>query len=271
MVKDQESENIGYSALRWDVPKFPYYTGGRAYRTPSSQGSTISMPRVSSSSQQLFHHNAGGTYAEQGTGTYRSSYAQSSGRPVHTFSQGGIYSYGGGGGSGGATGVTTNRKASNSVGSAGYSMPSMSISIPRAHSYAYNRYSSSSYSSSSAAPTRQMISGRRKAKPDDNGTEGEVVVDTEDPGKWWYWDDSEEDWFVVTEIGHPWIHDGETYYFNGTDWVVKENQADADSPIGDMPWMLLLLMAGGYVVLRRRDAIMQRKQIEAESIENRIL
>lgn len=259
IVKDKESENIGYSAERWDVPKFPYYTGGRAYRAPSSQSSTIAMPRVSSSSQQLFHHNAGGTYAAQGAGTYRSSYAQTGYRgsysqstgSVHTFSNGGIYSYGGGGGSGGAAGVTSSRKASYSGGSAGYAMPSMSISMPRARSYAYNNVQEAS----SETHARQGMPGRRLLPSKGEGDyDEEIQPDATTPNTWWRWSDEAEGWLAVVE-GDTWMHDGETYYFNGTTWEVRENQADADSPIGDIPWLLLLLMAGGYVIARKRELI----------------
>lgn len=246
MIEDKRDQ-AGFNEVKWDTPKVPYYRGGGAYRAPSSQGSTIPMPRVSSSSQQLFHHNAGGTYAGQGTGTYRSSYAQSTGRPVHTFSNGGIYSYGGGGGSGGASGVTANRKASNSGGSAGYSMPSISISMPRARSYAYNNVQEAS----SETSARQGMPGRRKVAPDRTGELGEVAPDTEEEGKWWYWDWDEEEWTDVIPIGATrYDNSGNQYTYTESGWVQVGNQAEPDSPIGDVPWMLLLLMAGGYAVVK---------------------
>lgn len=264
IVNDQKNDSNGFAAVSWDVPKIPYYRGGSAYRTSSSQGSTVTMPSISSSSQRLFHHSAG-TSAGQGAGTYRngnaqagygSSYTSVAGRSVHTFSNGAIHSYGGGGTGGGTTGVTLSRKASYSGGSAGYAMPSMSISMPRARSYAYNNVQEAS----SETHARQGMPGRRLLPSKGEGDyDEEIQPDATTPNTWWRWSDEAEGWLAVVE-GDTWMHDGETYYFNGTTWEVKENQADADSPIGDMPWILLLLMLGGYVVVKS----VRRKMYEQE-------
>ena len=252
IVNDQKNDNNGFAPVSWDVPKIPYYRGGSAYRAPSSQGSTVTMPSVSSSSQRLFHHSAVGTSAGQGAGTYRSGYAQAgygssyayaNGRPVHTFSNGAIHSYGGGGGSGGATGVSANRKASSSGGSAGYSMPSISISMPRARSYAYNNVQESS----ETTPARMAIQGRRNAHPVEDGDKyGDEGEDTEVEGLWWLWDG--EEW--ILPIGSTKVDNGKIYRWDGTGWIFVQDQSGPDTPVGDMPWMLLLLMAGGYVVVK---------------------
>ena len=263
IAKDQESENIGYAAVSWDVPKIPYYSGGRVYRTSSSQGSTLTMPRVTSSSQQLFHHHAGGTYAGQGMGTYRSSYAQASyrsntqstGQPVHTFSNGAIYSYGGSGSGGGMTGVTSHRKVSYNGGSVGYTTPSISISMPRTRSYAYN----SIQGTSSETSARPSMPGRRKVAPAVTGDEeeGDVGADTEVSGLYWMWNG--EKWESLE--GKTKVEGGILYRWDGSAWVFVQDQVDPDTPIGDVPWLLMLLVAGGYIVLRRGVAFRQIKTV----------
>ena len=251
MIEDRRVE-AEFGEVRWDTPKVSYYRGGSVRRAPSSQGSSVVMPRVSSSSQTLFHHNTGGSYSGQSATTYssgnvqtgyRSSYASSSAQPVRTFSNGAIHSYGGGGSGGGMTGVSSHRKASNNAGTVGYTTPSYSLSVPHARSYAYN----SVQGTSSETPARMSMPGRRKTAPDRDGEEGEVVQVGDE---WWYWD---EGW-VGLKIGDTRTIGDDVFRWDGSNWVTNENFEEQFTPIGDIPWLLLLLLIGGYAVLRVRQS-----------------
>lgn len=263
MIEDKRDET-GFNEVRWDMPRIPYYRGGSTYRAPSSSGSMVTMPRVSSSSYRLFHHQAGDNYAGQESGTYRSGFAQpgysgryasATGQSVRTFSNSTIHSYGGGGASGGMIGVTSHRKAPNNGASAGYTIPGVSISVPRTRSYAYN----SLQGTSSETPARLSMPGRRKVAPDYGGEDGELAPDTEDGSIWWYWD--EGGWTTDIPVGMTRPGDGGVVYrWNGTSWETEKDQEELDSPVGDIPWILLLLMVGGYTVTKS----VRRKSCEQE-------
>lgn len=265
IVSDQRNDNNGFTAASWDVPKIPYYRGGSAYRTSSSQGSTVTLPSISSSSQRLFHHNAG-ISAGQGAGTCRNGYAQTgysssypsaAGRPVRTFSNGAIHSYGGGGSGGGMTGGTSQQKASYNGGSVGYTTPSISISIPRTRSYAYKNVERST-----TIPMRQAIQGRRRLPvydEDEDYEYGDEVPDDKDPSLKWIYDEGR--W--ITRDGMTKVENGKLYRWDETlgDWAFLGDQSDPGTPIGDVPWLLMLLVAGGYIVLRRGVAFRQIKTV----------
>ncbi len=163
---------------------------------------------------------------------------------IHTTSSATYHSYGSNGGSGGGAYTSSNRKASSSpsasYGGVSVSMPTIAMNSSRLTNQ-----------SSSVTPVRAAAPGRRRIKPNGDGEwNGEH---NEDDDTWWNADD--EEWVDEPLAGMIWIKDDGSYRYDGSGWVLVEGQANPDSPIGDMPWLLLLLMAGGYVICRKRDSI----------------
>ena len=242
MIEDKRDE-AEFGEVRWDTPKIPVYRGGSVYRAPSSSGGTVTMPRVSSSSSKTLFLHSSGSYSGQGTTTYRGSYASSSAHPVHTFSNGDIHSYGSGG-SGGSVGASAVKRTSASSG--GYagvsvSVPSIAMRAPR-----YVGKSSSVSQTEATAPARRRVISEDGVGGYQSDTDGEYLE-----GYGW-WSEAAEDWLTDPWKGVTKIEGGLTYRYNGTRWDLVEGQANPDSPIGDIPWMLLLLLMGGYVVARKR-------------------
>lgn len=118
----------------------------------------------------------------------------------------------------------------------------------------YNSVSGRSYPSGiyqAGSPIR-----RAPSKPEGE-YEGDITTDDTDPGLLYRWDEGE--WIPIDEE-YIKLEDGKLYYWNGSSWVFGADQADADSPIGDIPWILLLLMVGGYTVTKS----VRRKSCEQE-------
>lgn len=206
-----------------------------------------------SSNAPMISGNAVRRYAYQGHSSMPATSGMNGsssmgGYRIHTTSSASYHSYGSNGGSGGGAYTSSNRKASSSQGASyggvSVSMPTIAISSSRLTN-----------KSSSVTPVRAAAPGRRRVH--DNGAGG---YDGDSDGEYYdgkWWSEDEEGW-----VSEPWdgvekIEGGRVYRYDGSilDWVLVEGQADPDSPIGDMPWLLLLLMAGGYVICRKRDSI----------------
>ena len=266
-----------FSVDEWHGYKVPKYTGPAMYRAYSSQGGTVSMPMVATSSRALFHHNAGVSYSGQPAVMQQSSSVHAPYK-VYQTSSSTVHSIGSGGGSAGGAMSTSGNQSANVSGSgargvsgisrvsSGFSEPSVGLSSSSAHTYAYSArpyaynnigvtragmaeapvYANVPTSSSS----RSAMPGMRKSKPDYNGEEyGEIVQDGDEI---WMWD--EEKWVTpTTKIDE----DGKVWAWNGVTWVYVRDQSDPtpQTPIGDVPWLLFLLLAAGYVGCRKMKTI----------------
>ena len=71
-----------------------------------------------------------------------------------------------------------------------------------------------------------------------------------------YWDEDEGEWVNELVIGMLRIEtvDGatNTYIWNGSSWDLINSIADPNVPIGSLPFLLMLLLCGGYVVMKKR-------------------
>lgn len=71
-----------------------------------------------------------------------------------------------------------------------------------------------------------------------------------------YWDADEEAWLPIPgldpipQVGDTKYEGGIEYTWNGSAWVVSSNEVN--NPIGSLPFLLMLLLCGGYVVMKKR-------------------
>lgn len=71
-----------------------------------------------------------------------------------------------------------------------------------------------------------------------------------------YWDDDEGEWVDELVEGMLQIQTNggttNTYRWNGSSWELVSSIADPNQPIGSLPFLLMLLLCGGYVVVKKR-------------------
>ena len=101
----------------------------------------------------------------------------------------------------------------------------------------------------------RMNVGPRRVNPHagETGSEGDQYQDTEDPNLWWYWSEAAEDWVSGDPpVGTVKEEGGVMYEWNGSAWIPKGNVPDLGTPVGDAPWLLLLLLMAVYTIFRLR-------------------
>ena len=110
---------------------------------------------------------------------------------------------------------------------------------------------SSAGASSPGRPTGHI----HRAKPEGDGSGGGTVVDG---GETWYWDEVLEDWVNITPVGTIKEEGGVMYEWNGSEWVRKSQIADLGTPVGDAPWLCLLLLCAAYALFLGRKVRSER-------------
>ena len=248
-ILHSNDEMTTFAVGDWEGITLPRYHGPAVYSTPAQQGSTVTLPMTSTSSRSLFHHNAVATY-RAGVTTTRQPQTSYTAYKVHQTSDQTVHSIGSGNGyAGNASMGTTNYSSSSG---ASYSMPSVALTLPsvRTRTLANNNIISATTSGTpsiladAGTSNAARAMGIRRAKPTTPGTEETVVQDEEDENKWWYWDG--EEW-VEAEVK---IEGGKIYRLVGDTWVFMGDQAEPNAPIGDIPWLMLLIAAAAFGVYR---------------------
>ena len=222
---------------KYDVRVRP---GAVTYGTHST--ATIPMTSVATrrSAVPMISGGAVRNYAHYGHATMPSAASGSSYR-VHTLSSATVHTIGSGGGGGGGM------SSGSSSSSRGISYSGVSVSMPTLAFATPTRSMASSYSmtgesaTSSEAPIHSV--GLRRAPGYDGSREGEQG---EEGGKYWIWDG--EEWIEAGEIpfGTTKIEGGITYRWNGDEWEIVGDQQDPGLPIGDAPWLWMLLLMTVY-------------------------
>lgn len=161
----------------------------------------------------------------------------------------------GGGAMGSSGGGSTLSTSAASQRSGGFTVSSM-LSMLSGSATANTSMSSITVTPSNLATTSLFRNvGPRRVNPHagETGSEGDKYQDTEDPNLWWYWSEAAEDWVS----GNPPIgtvkEEGGIYYeWDGTGWVVKGQVSDLGTPVGDTPWLIMMLLAVAYVLKRKK-------------------
>lgn len=94
--------------------------------------------------------------------------------------------------------------------------------------------------------TKPSSSGPRRVAPSEDGYPGETRTD--DERNTWTWSET-EGWVNTTPDGTIKIEDGKVWRWDATNqkWVYVSDQADPNSPVGDIPWLFFGLLVAGYV------------------------
>jgi len=192
---------------------------------------SVSTPR---SSVPMISGNTVRSYAYSGHATMPvTSSGNGSGYKLHTLSSATLHSIGGGGSGGGGGTSGGSVGASKGISYSGsFSVPTLALVSP----------------TRSPASDQYVMASRRRAKPGYDGQGGDEV---EDGGETWYWDEDEEDWVNITPIGT--VRENGGYYeeWDGEKWVRKGQIPDLGTPIGDIPWIWMLLLLALMVFVRK--------------------
>lgn len=192
------------------------------------------------------------SYARSGHATMPIA-ASGTGYQLHTTSSATIHSIGSGGG-GMAMAGTSSASSSTSrgivYGTTNVSMPSFALATPL---YTTVKAEQTQQVALAAAPGRN---GRvRKLAPDWDGDEGDTEEDSDESGKWWYWDPDGEEWVTDENMSGSYIgltrNTGSGIeVWNGSSWVTMEEWQNPGVPVGATPWLLMLLLVGAYSIVK---------------------
>lgn len=166
-----------------------------------------------------------------------------SGFKIHTTSSATVHTIGSGGGGGGASGgsVSSSRRMSQQTTVASVSFPSLAMVTPA-------MTPTTTTTTTETSPSKYGIAPRRA--PGYSGSyEGEQG---EDGGKYWIWDG--ESWIEAGAIpvGTTKLEGGITYRWNGTEWEIVGDQQEPGVPVGNAPWLILVLLSMIYVLTKRK-------------------
>lgn len=190
------------------------------------------IPRISASAVRSYAHYG---HSAMPATTHKGMHTTSSAK-VHTISSG----------TGNAGGQVASGAQSSSQRGIVYGSPS--IALP---TLAMNSTRSSVYGSPAMETASQYRGvGRRRAKPNRDGEDGETAEDDEITNKWWYWDG--EDWAEVIPNVTERINNGVVEVFNGTEWVPKSGgDWENPTPVGATPWLMMLALGLVYATRKR--------------------
>lgn len=209
---------------------------------------TVSVP-MRHSSVPMISGGAVRSYAHSGHAATPS--ATGSGFRLHTTSSATVHTIGSGGGGGSMGTSSGSSSSSRGIQSSGVSisMPTLALATPT-----YVTQSETFLTSSlAAAPGRN---GRvKKAAPGWDGDEGDTEEDSDESGKWWYWDPDGEEWVTDENMSGSYVgltrNTGSGIeVWNGSSWVTMEEWQNPGVPVGATPWLLMLLFVGAYGIVK---------------------
>lgn len=201
--------------------------------------STVVMPAVTSgvhsSGVRMVSSTAVHAYAHYGHSAYRSSGSGAGGYRLHTTSSATVHSIGSSGGAGGGMSGGSSSGSSRGINyTGGFSVPTLALVAP---------VRSTATESTFAAPTRRKVI--------DNG---DGTYTGEYNGEYYngeYWNEEEEEWQATAPVGTVKEEGGYYWEWNGTTWVQKGQIPDLGTPVGDIPWWLMLVLLLAYGVAKK--------------------
>lgn len=177
-------------------------------------------------------------------GNYQPIYRTSSAR---TTSVGG-YQYGISAGSTFSSGF---RSTSTMTSPGSVYAPSVSMPFARTRRYNVGGFMSADDNLARSLQPNPAYGSRNKARRinHDDG-DGNDFGEVSDDG--WIWDG--EEWTLA--IGAKKIgHDGYTYEWDGVAWKKIGYQDDPNTPVGSIPWLLMVLLVGAYAYRHKKEVI----------------
>ena len=150
------------------------------------------------------------------------------------------------------------RSTSYYMNAGGHSAAASGVSTERTKTYGYGHSSDLQFRTTAYKNSRSYSSPQHPAlaeqpmsayAPKYNGPRRTLVWD---PEKEEYVDDE-----VGPNEGDTKMIDGVWYTWNGSEWVVAVEAPSEITPIGDLPWLLMLLMIAAYAAVAGKKKNMQ--------------
>lgn len=225
----------------------PIRTSVGAYRAPVVT-SSVTLPTYTPSLSAGHSHHTHASYSAPAVAYHQSGHRSLLGSSTGSyrarerqFTSTGYAGGNSGGGFGGGS-SSTGSTSQSSVG--GVHTSSISFAMP---TIAMN----SRISQNIAQEESMVMSAPRRIK-----TNGDGSYNGEPNGEGQYWDDDEGEWVNDLVAGMLKIENSDgvtnTYRWTGSSWELIESIADPNSPIGSLPFLLMLLLCGAYVVVKER-------------------
>lgn len=237
----------------WEGITFPRYNGPAIYSTTAPRAHVVSLPNVSSSSNALFHHHAVMSYSGGKVATPQAQMSSTAHKIYQTSDQQ-VRSFGSGAGAGGNATTGTTSYASSST--ATYNIPHIAFALPSVRTrtlannniYADNLATSSVILADASTPARTPLTrGLRRLTLDGDGEyPGEPNRDNTQ-----IWDEV-NGWVPAPEIGTIRIIGGVECVWTADGWRPTSDLPEPGTPIGDIPFILLLICAAAYSIHRVR-------------------
>ena len=237
----------------WEGITLPRYYGPTVYPTSQRLMATVTLPMTSTSSRSLFHHSVAPSYRAAVATTQQVHTCNATYR-VHQTSDQHVRSLGSGAGAGGdaTTGTTSYSSSSTST----YNIPHIALALPSVRTrtlannniYGDNLATSSVILADASTPTRTpRTKGLRRLTPDGEGEyPGEPNGD-----KTKIWNEI-EGWVDPPSIGTICVINGVECVWTADGWRPTSDLPEPGTPIGDIPFILLLICAAAYSILRVR-------------------
>jgi hypothetical protein len=73
-----------------------------------------------------------------------------------------------------------------------------------------------------------------------------------------YWNEEEGEWQSTPPVGTIRENEGVIEEWNGSEWVRKSQIADLGTPVGDAPWLWMLLLLAAYALFLGRKVRSER-------------
>ena len=232
----------------WEGITLPRYHGPSFYTSSQRSMETVTLPMTSTSSRSLFHHSVAPSY-HAAVATTQWVQTSAAAYKVHqTSDQVARYVGAGSGSAGSASLETTN--VQQSAASASFSIPTLELTTlsVRTHTLANNNIYSTSPSlladaTSSSSVVR--VGNIRRLTPDGDGEyPGEP---NGDKTKIW---DEENGWVDPPAIGTIRTIGGVECVWTENGWRPTSDLPEPGTPIGDIPWLMLLMALVAYSTCR---------------------
>jgi len=253
-ILHSNDEVTTFSVGDWEGITLPRYNGPAIYSTTAPRAQVVSLPNVSSSSNALFHHHAVMSYNGGKVATPQAQMSSTAHKIYQTSDQH-VHSLGSGAGAGGNATIGTTSYSSSSTST--YNIPHIALALPSVRTrtlannniYTDNLAASSVILADASTPARTPLTrGLRRMTIDGDGQyDGEY-----DPVENKIWDEVQEDWVDPPKVGTERTVKGVLCVWTGSGWISKSDIPDPDAPIGDIPFILLLICAAAYGILRVR-------------------
>ena len=221
------------------------YSNASAPAAVSLTSRSVAAPMVSGGAVR--------SYAYSGHATMPTA-ASGSSFTVRTTSSATLHSYGAGGGGGGgfSGGGSSSSRGGITYGGGAVSMPALAMATPSRRSRSEAGLMAETSEQSAAASQGYSVPRIRKAKPTEPGEDGDWQYGGEGERDWWYYD--EDHWREPGENEtrfDPTL--GYTVVWNGSEWV-KESEYEPGVPVGDVPWIILLMLVAVYAFAKKRTS-----------------